>query len=52
MIQHSMKSFLERRVKSYKALSNEIFEDERCHMILLAERQRLKEFSPSSDHLT
>lgn len=52
MFQHGMKSFLERQVKFYKALGNEIFEDGRCHMILLVERQRLREVSPNSDHLT
>jgi len=45
-----MKSFLERQVRFYTALSNKIFEDDRCHMILLVERQRLR--VQSSDHLT
>lgn len=52
VFQHSMKSFLGRQVKFYKALRNEIFEDEKCHMILLVERKRLREFSPNSAHLT
>lgn len=52
VFQQSLKSFLRRQVKFYKALRNEIFEDERCHMILLVERERLREFSPNSDPLT